>query len=96
MVPTSRGAERPGALRRLNEPRQIEVRADARGVPTALRRNGRWLAVERVLDRWRTDDRWWTDRPVSRAYYELLLEDGRTATVLRDEINGLWWEQRYS
>jgi hypothetical protein len=96
MVTAPRGAERPGALRRLNEPRRVDVRADAAGLPTALRRNGRWLTVERVLDRWRTDDRWWTDRPISRMYYELLLEDGRTATVLHDEITGRWWEQRYA
>jgi hypothetical protein len=54
-----------------------------------------WLAVVEVLDRYRTDDRWWTSQPVARTYCELLLEDGRTATVFRDEIAGSWWEQRY-
>jgi hypothetical protein len=64
-------------------------------VPTALLREGTWLHVVEMLDRYRTDDRWWTERPVSRTYYELLLADGRTATVFRDEIGGEWWEQRY-
>jgi hypothetical protein len=71
----------------------VRVRAES-DVPTALLRSGRWLAVE-VLDRWRTDDRWWTSAPVARAYYALLLDDGRTATVFRDEIKDSWWEQRY-
>jgi len=71
------------------------VRAGAGGAPSALRRGDRWLAVVEVLDRWRTDDRWWTAEPVARAYYELLLDDGRPATVFWDEINGSWWEQRY-
>ena len=91
MLKTPRGAERPGALRRLNAPRPVVVRAEG-GVPTALRRGGR---VTEVLDRYRTDDRWWTSEPVARTYYELLLEDGRVATVFRDETSGRWWEQRY-
>jgi hypothetical protein len=95
MVPTPRGTAGAGALRRLNAPRPVELRAGADGVPGALRRHGTWLAVVEVLDRYRTDDRWWTSQPVARTYYELLLEDGRTATVFRDEIAGSWREQRY-
>ncbi len=74
------------------------MRAGGDGAPSALRRGppqAGWLAVEQVLDRWRTDDRWWTSEPVARTYYELLLEDGRTVTVYRDEISDRWWEQRY-
>ena len=95
MVPASGGAERPGTLRRLNAPRPVEVRAGGNSAPSVLRRAGTWLRVVELLDRYRTDDRWWTSRPVARAYYELLLEDGRTATVFRDEIRDSWWEQRY-
>jgi hypothetical protein len=65
------------------------------GALVALRRNSGWQAVIELLDRYRTDDRWWAEQPVSRTYYELLLEDGRTVTVFRDEIAGSWWEQRY-
>jgi hypothetical protein len=72
------------------------VRAGANGAPVALRRGGRWLPVAELLDRWRTDDRWWTEQPVARAYYALLLEDGRSVTVYWDEIRGRWWEQRYA
>ena len=96
MLKTPRRAERPGTLRRLNAPRTVEVRAEASGAPSALRRRGRWVEVAEVLDRYRTDDRWWTAEPVSRSYYDLLLEDGRAVTVFRDEISDRWWEQRYS
>ena len=95
MVATPRGAKRPCALRRLNTPRRVEVRVGNADAPGALRRNGTWLEVIELLDRYRTDDRWWTERPVSRTYYELLLEDSRTATVFRDDIRGEWWAQRY-
>ena len=96
MLSTSRGAPRPGALRRLNAPRPVEVRAGGDGLPIALRRppQAGWLAVSQELDRYRTDDRWWTAKPIARTYYELLLEDGRALTVFRDEIEGSWWEQR--
>ena len=94
MVAPPGGAGDPRTLRRLNAPRRVEVRVDD-STPTALLREGTWLPVTEVIDRYRTDDRWWTERPVERTYYELLLEDGRTATVFRDEIEGSWHEQRY-
>ena len=95
MLQASRRTERPAALRRLNTPRPVQVRADADGVPDAVLHNRRWLPVAEVLDRYRTDDRWWTATPVSRTYYDLLMEDGRAVTVFRDEISGGWCEQRY-
>jgi len=95
MVEASGGASGAPPLRRLNRPRPVAVRAGADGAPEAVRRQGRWLAVTEVLNRYRTDDRWWTERPIVRAYYELLLEDGQAATVFRDDARGGWWEQRY-
>ena len=95
MVAPSRGAGGPRTLRRLNAPRRAEVRTDSADAPVALRRNGTWLDVVEVIDRYRTDDRWWTEQPIARMYYELLLADGRTATLFRDEISDRWWEQRY-
>jgi hypothetical protein len=54
------------------------------------------LAVAAVQDRWRIDDEWWRTRPVSRLYYSLLLEDGRTVTVYRDLVSGRWFKHAYS
>ena len=99
MVATSRGTERAGALRRLNAPRPVHVRLDddarTHGSPVAVRRMGTWTDVLEVLDCYRTDDRWWTSEPVSRTYYELLSEDGRTTTLFHDELHNTWYEQRY-
>ena len=95
MVAPSGGAERPGTLRRLNAPRGAHVRVDDAGVPVALRRDSGWLRVIELLDRYRTDDRWWTEQRVARMYYELHIEDGRTVTVFHDEAEDSWHEQRY-
>jgi hypothetical protein len=51
--------------------------------------------VEAVLERWRIDDEWWRERPVSRVYYSLLLEDGRTVTVYREMRHRTWYIQSY-
>ena len=96
MLSTPGGAERPRTLRRLNAPRKVEVRADADGVPDAVLHNRQWLPVAEVVDCYRTDDRWWAAEPISRTYYELLLEGGRTLTVFHDLIGVGWYEQRYS
>ena len=84
------------ALRPLNGPLPIAVRADAEGRPLAVRRRGwsRGRAVARVQDRWRLDDEWWRERPISRLYYALVLDDGTLLTVYRDLVRAAWFEQR--
>ena len=83
-------------LRPLNEPAPIEVWTDADGNPVAVRRRG-WPAprkVARVQDRWRIDDEWWRERPISRLYHALLLADGTLLTAYRDLLADTWCEQR--
>ena len=48
-----------------------------------------------MLETWRIDDEWWRERAVSRLYYSLLLEGGRTVTVYRDLVSGRWARQDY-
>jgi hypothetical protein len=52
---------------------------------------GRWRAVAQVREHYRTDDRWWTDVPLSRDYYELLLECGRPITLYLDRLQDHWY-----
>ncbi len=73
----------------------MRVEADAQGHPIAVCLSNRRCVVEAVLGVWRIDDEWWRKRPVSRTYYSLLLEDGRTVTVYRDLVSGQWAKQTY-
>jgi len=85
----------PGRVRPLNRPRPLRVEADGDGGPTAVWLAGRRCAVEAVPERWRIDDEWWRQRPVSRVYYRLVLADGRVVTVYRDLVSGRWAKQTY-
>jgi len=58
-------------------------------------RPGERLRVTEVQDTWRIDDEWWRERPVSRVYYELALEDRRVVMVYRDLVGGRWARQSY-
>ena len=51
----------------------MAVSTDAAGLPVAV--GGR--AVEHLRDEWRVEEGWWTRRPVRRAYFDLVLADGR-------------------
>jgi hypothetical protein len=51
--------------------------------------------VTSVQDRWRIDDEWWREMPVSRMYYRLQLEGDRVITVYHDLLGGAWCLQRY-
>jgi hypothetical protein len=76
------------SARRLNEPRPALVACDG-GVPVAV--NGVPVAAPR--EEWRVIDRWWTEEPVRRRYFEVVLETGRNAVVFLDEIGGRWYRQ---
>ena len=74
----------------------MAVEADAEGRPVAVTlRPGERLRVTEVQDTWRIDDEWWRERPVSRVYYELALEDRRVVMVYRDLVGGRWARQSY-
>jgi hypothetical protein len=82
-------------LHPLHTPRRIRVEPTDIGEPAAVHLSGRRLVAEAVLERWRIDDEWWRDRPISRLYYRLLLEDGRTVDVYYAIRTGRWFRQAY-
>ena len=96
MVAHSRAAARAHRLRPLNRAKPIQVEVDESGEPRGVMLGHERLAVAALQDRWRIDDEWWRTRPVSRLYYSLLLEDGRTVTVYRDLVSGRWFKHAYS
>jgi hypothetical protein len=83
-----------GALRALKQPQPVAVKSDEDGHPIGLKLRGHWVGVETVLDRWRLDDEWWRQQPISRMYYECVVGQGIRATVFRDQVNGQWYLQR--
>jgi hypothetical protein len=88
-------ASRPHALSRstagrLNTPRPALVEAGVDGAPCVVNRQ----QVAFVREEWRVVDRWWTDEPVQRRYFDVVLDGGERAVVYRDEEAGGWFSQR--
>ena len=79
-----------GRPRRLAQPRAARVSAAADGRPEAV--DGR--RVDAVRESWLVEDRWWTDAPLRRRYWELVTADGRNLVVFRDLDGGAWFTQR--
>lgn len=77
--------------RRLAVPRRAAVRAEeAEGRPLTV--DG--LDIDAVRESWLIEDRWWTERPLRRRYWELVSAGGRNLIVFHDLISGRWWRQR--
>jgi hypothetical protein len=76
--------------RRLAAPRAARVEAGEDGRPLAV--GGR--AVEAVRESWLIEDRWWTESPLRRRYWEVVTADGRDVVVFRDLVGGGWFAQR--
>jgi hypothetical protein len=66
------------------------VEAHVDGVPRALNR----VPIALVREEWRVVDRWWTEEPLSRRYFDVVLQTGENAVVFRDEEVGRWFTQR--
>jgi hypothetical protein len=47
-----------------------------------------------VREEWRVVDRWWTEAPVDRRYFDLVLESGQLAVVYRDGELKRWFTQK--
>ena len=76
--------------RRLSIPRRVSVNAGEDGRPVEV--DGR--VVDAVRESWLIEDRWWTDRPLRRRYWELVTIDGRDLVVFRDLEDGGWYRHR--
>jgi hypothetical protein len=75
---------------RLNAPRAALVEARLDGTPAVVNRE----AVALVREEWRVVDRWWTEEPVNRRYFEVVLESGRNIAVYYDAGDRRWYTQR--
>jgi hypothetical protein len=76
--------------RRLAKPRPVRVRASDEGRPLDV--DGR--PVDAVRESWVVEDRWWTDRPLRRRYWEVVTTCGRDLVVFRDLLSRRWFSQR--
>ncbi len=87
--------EDPGGSRalrtagRINAPRPALVEPGFDGTPRHVNRQ----PVAVVREEWRVVDRWWTEEPVDRRYFDLVLETGRVAVVFHDGESGKWFAQ---
>jgi hypothetical protein len=76
--------------RRLSIPTRIAVRASDDGRPLEV--DGR--EVDAVRESWLIEDRWWTEKPLRRRYWEVVTVSGRDEVVFCDLRSGRWWRQR--
>ena len=49
--------------------------------------------VEHELRSWIVEDRWWTEQPIHRRYWELITETGRRIVVFHDLTSSGWFSQ---
>jgi hypothetical protein len=87
----SRTARAEGrVVARFNAPHAARVEATANGTPLEVNH----CAVALVREEWRVVDRWWTEEPIVRGYFELVLESGENTVVFHDGASGGWFTQR--
>jgi hypothetical protein len=82
-------------IRRLKQPRALEVEAAEDGTPLRIRIGAAWQDVTLVRAPWRIDQHWWRNQAISRVYYRVESADGPPLTLHFDLIAGTWARQEY-
>jgi hypothetical protein len=77
-------------VRRLGAPRRARVSTDIEGIPTEV--DGR--EVDGIRETWLLEDRWWTEEPLRRRYWEVVTTSGADQVVFHDLVRRDWWSQR--
>ena len=77
-------------LGRLNAPRPALVETGPGTTPRVVNRE----QVTLVREEWRVVDRWWTEQPVDRRYFDVVLATGENAVVFLDGEAQSWFSQR--
>ncbi len=85
-----RAARTAGRVGALHAPLAARVEATVDGTPSQVNHH----AVALVREEWRVVDRWWSEVPVVRRYFELVLETGENTVVFHDGAGGGWYTQR--
>ena len=76
--------------KRLSIPVPVDVTAGSGGQPEQIDDR----EVDSVRESWLIEDRWWTDTPLRRRYWEIVTVCGRDEIVFHDLTGGRWWRQR--
>ena len=69
-------------------PEPVRVRAE-HGTPVAVA----GVRVDEVREFWIVEDRWWTEQPIHRHYWELITVAGRNVVVFHDKLTDRWFSQ---
>ena len=95
MVKDTGKAIRADTYRPVNVPEPVDVEeASSFSLPLAVRAPRR-QAVVNIEDRWRIDDEWWRQEPISRLYFEVTLDSGQRMVLYKDLISDGWFRQAY-
>ncbi len=93
MVSYTRKKTNASTSRPLNAPNDIKVTTDLNDLPNGMKILGLHQPVKEIQDRWRIDDEWWREKPISRMYYKCLLKNFAVVILFQDLITKEWYKQ---
>ena len=81
------------ASRPLNVPKAIQMIRSPENLPHQIGREPHIFLVKQIQDKWRIDDEWWREQPLSRAYYQCLLGTSSVVIIFQDLVRNIWYKQ---
>ena len=95
MVPNPGTKARASAIKPLNAPAPVTVKADERGMQMSVSGGGKVNQVVAIEDMWKINDEWWRgpEEEIARLYYTVRLENDQQLTVYLDLVANSWYRQ---
>lgn len=72
---------------------EVQVTADAEGIPLRFIFRGQTHRVAAIANRWRVDEGWWAQR-IWREYFKLTTTSGLLVTLFHNLLADTWFLQR--
>ena len=77
-------------------PLTISVKEKEKLKPSHIRIHGAYVRIYLIIDEWEVNEDWWTNQPIDRRYFKVILDNGREMVLFKDLSNNLWYKQRFA
>ena len=84
------------SIRSLNTPFPICVKEISNLKPSYIKIGKLYVRIHAILDEWEVSEGWWSNLPLERRYFKVVLENDIELIIFKDLLHHLWYKQRFA
>ena len=64
--------------------------------PSHIKNHEAYVRIYSIIDEWEVTEGWWTNQPINRRYFKVILDNGVEIVLFKDLLSNLWYKQRFA